>query len=114
MKRGTFILGGIAGAMLAMMVKRSPTMSAMCASMGRRLMGQMGGMKEKAMGKGFEMNWMSSAFNKEKAGKASGKSFGTTGGAGEGLGEVAELASRDKSVQNEIRDILSENGQERV
>ncbi|MFC5403846.1 hypothetical protein [Cohnella soli] len=60
MKLGTFIIGGLAGAAVVMMVRRNRMMSAVAANVGGQLRQRMSDMKDDAIEKALNMKFASS------------------------------------------------------
>ncbi|MFC5699855.1 hypothetical protein ACFPVX_01060 [Cohnella faecalis] len=113
MKLGSFIMGGLAGAALAVVVKRSPMLSAACAGIGRSLSERMSGMKEKAMNKTFDMSF-SGGFKRWKGEEDEAKRSSHSETSSFDLEEISRLASKDSSVKSEINEILDQNGQHHI
>ena len=113
MKMGPFVLGGLAGAALAVMIRRNRRLSAMAGSLGGLLSERMTGMKDMAFGKA--LNNMKFAGGKLRASDF-GKKHERDGAVGhsDGIEQVARLASEDPGVQREIDEILEDNGRHRI
>ncbi|WP_256757259.1 hypothetical protein [Cohnella sp. WQ 127256] len=108
MKIGTFILGGLAGAAVVMMIQRNQTMTAVAASVGSNIKHRMNHMKNDVVGKAIDKSFSSSfktSMNTEKHDASSSSLHG------EGLKEVEKLISQDPDVSKEINTILEQNGQ---
>lgn len=103
MKFGTFVLGGLAGAAVVMLMQ-SRTMTAVTGGMGMMWKQRMNNWKENAIEKGLNVKFGASQ------GKGSGDHhFSSADSASAGLKQVEELASKDPHVKKEINDILHEN-----
>ncbi|MBN2984343.1 MULTISPECIES: hypothetical protein [Cohnella] len=102
MKIGSFIVGGLAGAAVVMLMQRNGRMMAMAGTAGESLKRRAGEMKGEALGRLFSMGtggergW-------------SGKDQSRERGENEGLGHVAKLASQDSEVKRQVDKILEEN-----
>jgi hypothetical protein len=112
MKLGTFVIGGLAGAVVVMMMQRNQTMSSITDGMGRMVKQRMNNMKENVIQKGIDLKFsngsMGSSSNKSNKQSAGFKSKT------DGLDEVERMASRDPHVEHEINDVLEDNGQHRI
>lgn len=107
MKIGTFVIGGLAGAALVMMIQRNQMMSAIASSMGQSVKNRAGNMKDEWIGRAMA--------------KFGGTSFASSRRSDDafrseddGLGKIGQLASQDPEVSKEINAILEQNGQDRI
>ncbi|WP_276351721.1 hypothetical protein [Cohnella caldifontis] len=109
MKLGTFLLGGLAGAAVVM-IMRSQSMTAMSNGMGQMWKQRMNDMKENVLEKGMNVKFGSGAMQDmfQMKGNASQSAAGSHTG---GLEEVSRLASKDSEVKREVNEILHESGQ---
>jgi hypothetical protein len=106
MKFGTFLLGGLAGAAVVMLM-RSRTMAAMSGGMGQMWKPSWSGMKENLLEKGLNVKFGSGS----ASGSFQSKNPSSPSNAG-GLEEVGRLASKDPGVKHQVNEILHENGQQ--
>jgi hypothetical protein len=111
MKISTFVIGGLAGAAIVMMIRRNPMMSNAAASVGQNLKSRMGEMKDDAIEKALNMKFASSFRKSSDSGTRVNHSSSSHGG---GLDEVEKLVAQDPEVSSEINSILKENGQHRI
>ncbi|MBW5446671.1 hypothetical protein GE107_11425 [Cohnella sp. CFH 77786] len=108
MRLGTFVLGGLAGAAVVMLI-RNRTVNAAMNGIGEMLKHRMNEMKETAIDRGMNVKFgggllglqTKNAFSAARNGSASS----------EGLEQVEHLASKDPKVKHEINEILNQNGQ---
>jgi len=120
MKIGTFLLGGLAGAALVMVMRRNGRLTAMAGSVGQQMRSRMGGMKEEAIGKMLNMRFGGSrnASSGESSRRDNRSGFAKDSASGSakdgGLDEIAHLASQDSEVQQRVNEILEQNGQHRI
>jgi hypothetical protein len=112
MRLGTFVMGGLAGAALCMMVQRNRNMSAIADGVGQMLKQRMNDMKEDVMQKGIDLKF-SNGFMGSSSGKSNRNSSGFKSGT-DGLDEVEHIASHDPHVKQEINEILHQNEQHRI
>lgn len=111
MKIGSFVLGGIAGAAIVMMIQRNQMMSTIAAGLGNNMKQRMNNVKDDAIEKALNMKFASSFNRSSNSGKNASKfSQSQTGG----LDEVEKLAYQDPSVSKEINAILEQNGEQRI
>ncbi|TJY44372.1 hypothetical protein E5161_03045 [Cohnella pontilimi] len=118
MRLGTFVMGGLAGAALCMMIQRNRNMSAIADGVGQMLRQRMSDMKENVMQKGIDLKF-SGGFLGSSSGKSNSHHAGSSNSAVSksgtaGLDEVEHLASRDPHVKQEINEILSQNNQHSI
>ncbi|WP_027093682.1 hypothetical protein [Cohnella thermotolerans] len=106
---GTFVVGGLAGIAMVMIMQRNKRMSAMAGSLGQNLMSRMGGMKEEAIGKMLNMRFTGRHSDKESS-RRSENGEAVSGG----LDQVAHLASKDSEVQRRVNEILEQNGHHQI
>jgi hypothetical protein len=109
MKIGTFVMGGLAGAAVVMMIQRNQMMSAVANMVGQNLKQRMSVMKEDAIDKAF-MKFSSSS----KRSSDSAPSKHDSKASGGGLDRVKEIINQDPDVSSEINSILEQNGQHRI
>jgi len=113
MKIGTFVMGGLAGAAVVMMIRRSRTMSAVAESMGKNMRHRMSGMKEDMISKALNMKFGSSSkrarTDADHHDHDSSHSFRS-----DALSQVKQLAAKDAEVSKEINHILEQNGQHQI
>ncbi|GIO11718.1 hypothetical protein J19TS2_12730 [Cohnella xylanilytica] len=114
MKIGTFVLGGLAGAALVMVMQRNGRLSAMAGSVGQQMRSRMGGMKEDAIGKMLNMRFGGSRSSSGGDASASRRNNASDAAKSGGLDEIAHLASQDSEVQQQVNEILDQNGQHRI
>ena len=109
MKIGTFVMGGLAGVAIVMLIQRNQMMSTICANMGQSMKNRMGDMKDemigKALGSKFVNNLVTRSSNRKE--KESGSDHAD-------MSQVSALASEDPEVTNQINAILEQNGQNRI
>ncbi|BBI33168.1 hypothetical protein [Cohnella abietis] len=111
MKIGTFVMGGLAGAAVVMMIQRNQMMSAVAAGVGHNLKERMSGMKDNAIEKGLNMKFASSFKNAtDNRSNTGSKSKQSSSSYESGLDEVEKLARQDPDVSDEINSILEQNG----
>jgi hypothetical protein len=111
MRIGTFVIGGLAGAAIVMMIQRNQMMSAVAAGVGHSLKQRMSGMKEDAIEKALNMKFVSSLKRSSENERSSRNSSSSDEG---GLDQIEKLVSQDSGVSNEINSILEQNGQHRI
>jgi len=109
MKIGTFVIGGLAGAAIAMMIQRNQRMSAAATSLGHNLKQRVNNMKDDAIGKAMGMKFASS-FRSAGSDGRSEHPFSSHSSREGGLHEVEKLISQDPEVGAEVESILNENG----
>jgi hypothetical protein len=107
MKLGMFVMGGIAGAALAIYMQRNRYKFAAAGNWGQSLMGSMNSMKEGAVQSALNMKFGS---GKTRSPQTSSMSAGS----GNDLNEVQKLASQDPHLKQEINSILQQNGQHQI
>ncbi|MBB6674175.1 hypothetical protein [Cohnella nanjingensis] len=116
MKIGTFVMGGLAGAAVVLLMQRNGRMAAMAGQVGQRMKHRMSGMKEDAFGKMLNMSWSGSDrhggsdSHRGSDRHASNRSSSESGG----LEQVAHLASQDAKVKREVNDILNQSGHDHI
>jgi hypothetical protein len=111
MRIGTFVIGGLAGAAIVMMIQRNQMMSAVAAGVGHSLKQRMSGMKEDAIEKALNMKFASS-FKRPSESERNSRKSSTSDGAG--LDQVEKLIAQDPEVSKEINSIMNLNGQHRI
>ncbi|MFC5531714.1 hypothetical protein [Cohnella yongneupensis] len=111
MKIGTFVMGGLAGAAIVMMIQRNQMMSAVAASMGQNMKSRMNDMKDEMIGKALNMKFGGSAKRSSSSSNHSEHAFDEDN---EDLSKVSLLASKDPKVTEQINAILEQNGQDRI
>lgn len=104
MKIGTFVMGGLAGAAIVMMIQRNQMMSAVAASMGQSVKSRLNDVKNELVGRALNMKF--DGFSSKSA-SSSEKDEG-------GLSRVSQIASQDPEVTEQINAILEQNGQDRI
>lgn len=115
MKMGSFLIGGLAGAAVVMMMQRNKRIAAMAGNMGQGFRNRMGSMKEDAIGRMLNMRFgdkdRSSAREASDAESREDRSHSSSGG---GLDTIAHLAAQDSGVQRQVNEILEQSGQHRI
>ncbi len=111
MKIGSFVIGGLAGVAVVMMIQRNQMMSAVAAGVGHNLKRRMNDMKDDAIEKALNMKFASSF--KRATDKVSHQGHSSSSREG-GLDEVEKLIAQDSEVSDEINSILEQNGQQRI
>jgi uncharacterized membrane protein len=111
MKLGTFVLGGLAGAAVIMMM-RNRTMTAVTNGFGQMIKQRMNEAKETMMEKGMNIKF-SGGITGTPGSKTASASKADARGANS-LDDVQRLASRDMKVKQEVNEILEENGQQHL
>jgi hypothetical protein len=131
MKIGTFVMGGLAGAAVVMMMRRNQNMSSITNGMGQMMKQRMNDVKENVIQRGIDLKFsngsMGSSSNKNSKSSNSSNSNNSSNNNNnsnkqsasfksktDGLDKVEDIASRDPHVKHEINDILEENGQHRI
>lgn len=109
MKLGSFVIGGLAGAAVVMMIRRNERMSAVAATVGRELKRRVNGMKDDAVGKAINMKFASSVRRTDGDGRAKSASSKE-----EDLETVKHLISQDPEASKAIHSILEENEHRRL
>ncbi|TVY04540.1 hypothetical protein [Cohnella terricola] len=109
MKIGTFVIGGLAGAAIVMMIRRNQRMSAAATNLGHNLKQRVNSMKDDAIGKAMGMKFASN-FRGSGSDGHSEHSFSSHSSREGGLDEVKKLISQDPKVGAEVESILNENG----
>lgn len=109
MKIGTFVMGGLAGAAIVMLVRRNQMLSAVAASVGQSMKSRMNEAKDEVIGRALNMKFggfssRSSSHRAEHDSDAESSS----------LSRVSQLASQDPKVTSQINAILEQNGQDRI
>ena len=102
MRLGAFVLGGLAGAAVVMLMQNR-TRVAVANGIGQMFRQRMNQVKETAIEKGLNVKFNGGMFQGTAAKNSAG-----------GLDQVKHLASRDSQVKNEVNEILSENGQQQM
>jgi len=105
MKIGTFVIGGLAGAAVVMMIQRNQKMSAITASVGSNLKQRMNGMKDDAIEKALNMKFASS-FTRSKDSASHSRGFSSSEGE---LDDVKNLIAQDPEVSEQVNEILKHN-----
>ncbi|MCD9021236.1 hypothetical protein [Cohnella silvisoli] len=111
MKIGTFVIGGLAGAAVVLMIQRNQMMSAVTAGVGQNLKHRMNMMKDDAIEKALNMKFASSFRRSADIGRKTSKSSSMNE---VGLGDVEKLIAQDEDVSHEVNSILEQNGQHRI
>lgn len=118
MKIGTFVMGGLAGAALVMMIQRNQMMSAVASSMGQSMKHRAGNMKNELIGRAMTkfggMSFASSKHSDSRHSRDESGSGDAFRSEDDGLGKIGQLASQDPEVSKEINAILEQNGQDRI
>jgi len=104
LKIGSFIIGGLAGAAIAMLIQRNPQMSAVASSIGGNVKRRMNGWKDDAIEKGLNMRFASSFRKSPQASSSTSV---------DGADAIEKLISQDPEVGKEVDAILGENGHRR-
>jgi hypothetical protein len=111
MRLGTFVLGGLAGAAVVMMM-RNRTMTAMTGGIGQMLKQRVNDVKENALDKGMSVKFGGGILGAlAKNGSSGGRNISPSSG---GLEQVEHLASKDPKVKQEINEILNENSHQHI
>lgn len=109
MKIGTFVIGGLTGVAIVMLIQRNQMMSAVAASMGQNMKGRMNDMKDEMLGRAlnsrFVNNWITRSSHQNE--RASGSEHAD-------MSQVSQLASKDPAVTEQINAILEQNGHDRI
>jgi hypothetical protein len=108
MKIGTFVIGGLAGAAVVMMIQRNQMLSTVAAGIGQSVKRRMSDMKEDAIEKTLHMKFAKSFNRSAENSQSSNKSSLTNESS---LADVEKLAFQDPHVSKEINEILEQNGQ---
>jgi hypothetical protein len=111
MKIGTFVIGGLAGAAIVMMIQRNQMMSTVAGNVRQNLKSRMGEMKDDAIEKALNMKFASSFRKASDSDRHANNSSSSRAG---GLDEVEKLVAKDPGVSSEVNSILEENGQHRI
>lgn len=111
MKVGSFVIGGLAGAAIVMMIQRNQMMSAVAAGVGSSMKQRMSNMKDDAIEKALNMKFASSFNRFSNNGKSTVHTSQKNDG---GLAEVEKLAFQDPGVSKEINSILEQNGEQQI
>ncbi|TFE29962.1 hypothetical protein [Cohnella luojiensis] len=111
MKIGSFVMGGLAGAAVVMMIQRNQMMSAVAASVGHNLKHRMNDMKVDAIEKALNMKFASSF---KRATDSVSHKVQNSSSHGGGLDEIEKIVAQDPSVSHEVNAILEQNGQQRI
>ncbi|RED60483.1 hypothetical protein [Cohnella lupini] len=111
MKIGSFVMGGLAGAAVVMMIQRNQMMSAVAAGVGHNLKQRMNDVKGDAIEKALNMKFASSF---KRASDGENKHERSSSSREGGLDEVEKLVAQDPGVSDEINSILEQNGQQRI
>ncbi len=116
---GTFVMGGLAGAALAVWLQRNRNMSAAAASMGHNVKKRMLGMKDDAIEKAMNMKFASSfrriGENRDEHrsshdDRRSAHSASSRARDEAGMEQIRNLVSQDPEVGKEVEKILNQNG----
>lgn len=110
MRLGTFVMGGLAGAAIVMMLQRNNKMSAITSGLGQNLTKGMNGMTDNIIEKALNMKFTGSSANSSDSRHQNKSSHSRS--RSEDLSEAKKIASKDPDVAHEINSILSENGQQ--
>ena len=113
MKIGTFVMGGLAGVAIVMLIQRNQMMSAVCASMGQSMKDKMGDMKNEMIGKALGSKFVNNVMTRSSA-SSSNRKEPHSGSDYADLSQVSQLASQDPEVANQINAILEQSGQNRI
>ncbi|WP_239614101.1 hypothetical protein [Cohnella mopanensis] len=111
MKIGTFVMGGLAGAAIVMMIQRNPRMSAVAANVGNNLKHRMYNMKDDAMGMAKNTKFASSFMRSTDKSKPG---FSSTSSPDRGMDNVGKSASRDSEIRAEIDSFMEDSEQHRI
>ena len=107
MKIGTFVMGGLAGAAIVMLIQRNQMMSAVTANVGTNLKRRMSDMKDDAIEKALNMKFASS-FTRSKDSASHKSGFSS---ADRDLDDVKNLIAQDPKVSEQVNEILEHNSQ---
>ena len=113
MKIGTFVMGGLAGVAIVMLIQRNQMMSTICANMGQSMKNRMGDMKDEMIGKALGSKFVNNIMTRSSASSSNRKEKGS-GSDHADMSQVSALASEDPEVTNQINAILEQNGQNRI
>lgn len=111
MKIGTFVMGGLAGVAIVMLIQRNQMMSAVCASMGQSMKNRMGDMRDEMIGKALGSKFVNNLMTRSSASSSKEQQSGSEHA---DLSQISLLASKDPEVTNQINAILEQNGQNRI
>lgn len=114
MKLGTFVMGGLAGAVVVMMIQRNRMMSTVASGVGSNLKRSMNNMKDDAIEKALNMKFASSFKRATDSVRHSANASASSESRGGDLDDVRNLAAQDPHVNKEINSILEENREHRL
>jgi hypothetical protein len=113
-------MGGLAGAVVVMMMQRNQNMSALTNQIGSMVKQRVNDMKENMIEKGIDLKFSNGFMgssgknnqnNQNNQNNKNNKHSGSFSTQKDGLEKVEHLASRDPKVKHEVNDILEQNGQ---
>jgi len=107
MKIGTFVMGGLAGAAIAIWMQRNRRMSSAAASVGQNVKHRVAGLKDDAIEKAMNMKF-AGAFR--RSGESNSEHRASASSDGEGKEIIESLISQDPDVGKEVDAILNQNG----
>lgn len=113
MKIGTFVMGGLAGAAIVMMIQRNQMMSAVAASMGQSMKSRMNNVKDDMLSKAIGSKFANNLMTRSSASSSKRSEQDTTSEHAD-MSQVSLLASKDPAVSEQINAILEQNGQDRI
>lgn len=114
MKLGTFLLGGLTGVAVVMMMRNNRTMNAVAGGIGQMMKQRVSDIKETALEKGMSVKFGGGMMSGMASGNRSGGDRHASPSSGQGLDQVERLASQDPKVKNEINEILNQNGHSHI
>jgi hypothetical protein len=118
-KIGAFVMGGLAGAAIAVWIQRNQRMSAAAAAMGHNVKERVMGMKDDAIEKAMNMKFASSfrrfgaeSRDEDHGHHASHSSHHSSSHSSEegGMDQIRKLIAQDPEVGKEVDAILGQNG----
>ncbi len=113
MKIGTFVMGGLAGVAIVMLIQRNQMMSAVCSSMGQSMKNRVGDMKDEMIGKALGSKFVNNLMTRSSASSSIRKEQQSRSNDAD-LSQVSVLASKDPEVTNQINAILEQSGQNHI
>jgi len=111
MKLTAFVLGGLAGAAVAMIL-RNQAVTTMAGSVGQMVRQRIGDAKDTAIGRTIQ-GGIGSGFI-STLGKKGRHESRSDASPSRGLGEVERLASLDPEVKSKVNEILDDNGHRQI
>ena len=109
MKFGAFLLGGIAGAAAAMLLRKQ-SLASMAGGMSRMMKSRGGSSAWDSRGKAISLLFGGGGEAASKSGQSESHSEAPDAGES-GMEHIARIVSKDEGVKKEINEILEQNGQ---